>query len=301
MAEPWVFLNGQFVPASAARLPIYDLAIVQGATVAEMTRTFRQRLYRLDDHLERLFQSLAYVGLDLGLTRQELEAVSEELVERNAPLAGEGGELALVHFVSAGEHSLYAGHAVRSGPTVCAHTFPLHFSTWAKRFQEGAHVVTPSVRQLPRECIAPHVKYRSRLHYYLADRQARELDTDAIALLLDANGHITETNGANFLIVKRGTIVSPKFEKTLNGISRQVAFELADRLAVPTTQRDLSVADVLAADEAFLTGTPYCMLPVAKINGQPLGGDCPRPIFERLLQAWSEEIGLDIAQQIAGG
>src|SRR5487761_1066510 len=297
MAEPWVYLNGQLLPASTARLPIYDLAIVQGATVSEMTRTFRRRLYRLEDHVDRLFNSLACVGFDPGITKGELGAISEKLVERNARLVGEGGELALVHFVSAGEHSLYAGHAVRSGSTVCAHTFPLPFSTWTKKFREGVHLVTPAVRQVAPECIHPHIKYRSRLHYYLADKQAREVDCDAIALLLDANNHITETNGANFLMVERGAIVSPPFERTLRGVSRQTVFELADRLGIATIQRQLTLADALAADETFLTGTSYCMLPVVKINGHLIGAGRRGPLFDKLLHAWSDHVGLDIARQ----
>jgi branched-chain amino acid aminotransferase len=298
MSESLVYLNGQLLPASAARLPIYDLAIVQGATVSEMTRTFRQQLFRLDDHIERLFSSLAYVGFDLAVTRQELAAVSHELVEHNAAGAGRGAELALVHFVSAAEHAMYAGHEVRSGPTVCAHTFPLRFSTWAKKFREGVRVITPAIRQLPPECVDPHIKHRSRLHYYLAERQARDADAEAVALLLDTNGHITETNGANFLMVEHGRLVSPRFEKTLAGISRKVVLELAERLALGVVERDLTVADVLVANEAFLTGTPYCMLPIATINGQPIGAGGRGPLFERLISAWSQDVGLDIAAQI---
>lgn len=298
--EPLVYLNGQFMPSADARLEVFDLAIVQGATVSEMTRTFRQNLFRLEEHLRRLWNSLGVVGLEIGLTLAELARISQELVARNAAVVGEQTELALVHFVSAGEHGMYAGRPVRSGPTVCAHTFPLRFETWSKKFREGVHVVTPAVRQVPPECIDPQIKCRSRMHYYLADRQARAADPEAVALLLGLDGHVTETNGANFLVVERGTLVSPPLEKTLPGVSRAVVIELADRLGVRFCQRELTVDDVLQADEALLSGTPYCLLPVTRLNGKPIGEGCPGASFRRLVEAWSREVGVDIAGQLIG-
>ncbi|HEX5444675.1 MAG TPA: aminotransferase class IV, partial [Pirellulales bacterium] len=218
MRDSLVYLNGQLIPSADARLEIYDRAIVQGATVSEMTRTFGQKLFRLEDHLRRLWNSLSAVGLEIGLTLDELAGVSYELVTHNAAIAGEATELGLIHFVSAGEHGMYAGPPVRPGPTVCAHTFPLRLETWAKKFREGVHVVTPEVRQIPPECVDPQIKCRSRMHYYLADRQARAVDPEAVALLLDLQGYITETNGANFLLVEGGRLVTPPFAKTLAGV-----------------------------------------------------------------------------------
>ena len=298
--EPLVFLNGQFLPASNAQLPVFDLAVVQGATVSEMTRTFGQKLFRLEDHLRRLFNSLHHVGMEIGLTLDELIRVSQELVAHNAAIAGEAAELALVHFVSAGEHGMYADRPVRPGPTVCAHTFPLRFEMWTKKLREGVHVVTPAVRQIPPECVDPQIKCRSRMHYYLADCQARAVDSEAVALLLDLNGHVTETNGANFLIVERGALVSPPLEKTLAGISRTMVIELAARLKVRFGQRELTVDDILQADEALLTGTPYCLLPVTRLNGRSIANGRPGAVFQRFVEAWSREVGIDIARQLSG-
>ncbi len=126
-----------------------------------------------------------------------------------------------------------------------------------------------------------------------------EIDTPA--LLLDLDGNLTETSGANFLIVERGTIVSPTTVNALPGISRATVFELAGKLGIPFVERDLQVFSVINADEAFLTSTPYCMMPVTRINGLPIGSGKPGPIFRRLLQAWSAEVGVDIEKQILDG
>lgn len=298
MPKALVYLNGQLLLAAEAKLEIFDLAIVQGATVSEMTRTFGQKLFRLEDHLQRLTNSLRLAGIGSELSLDDLARISRELVEHNAAIAGKATELALVHFVSAGEHALYAGRPVRSGPTVCAHTFPLRFETWAKKFREGAHVVTPTVRQVPPECVDPRIKCRSRMHYYLADREARAADRDAVALLLDLAGHVTETNGANFLIVERGRLVTPPSPKTLAGVSRAVVKELAAGLGIDFSERDLTVGDVEKADEALLSGTPYCLLPVTRINGKAIGYGRPGEVFHRLIADWSDEVGTDIARQL---
>jgi branched-subunit amino acid aminotransferase/4-amino-4-deoxychorismate lyase len=302
--EPLVYLNGRMVPASEAHLAIFDAGVVLGATVTEMTRTFRKKLYRLDDHLDRLFRSLRYTRMDIGLSKRDLAAVSQELVAHNARLLDETDELGLIHFVTAGEYPTYAGMAgrpARTTPTVCAHTFPLPFELWAKKMETGAHLVTPSIRHVPPQCYDPKMKYRSRMHYFLADQEARLVDPDASALLLDLDGNVTETSGANFLMVERGTIVSPTLVNTLPGISRATVIELAEELGIPFVERDIQVFSVINADEAFLASTPYCLLPVTRINGLPIGDGKPGPVYRRLLEAWSRQVGLDIEKQILEG
>jgi len=304
MAEPLVYLNGRMVPAAQAHLAIFDAGFVLGATVTELTRTFRHRLWRLDAHLDRLFRSLCTTRIDIGLSPEQLTRISEDLVTHNARLVGPDDELGLIHFVTPGAYPTYAPRvdgASGTGPTVCIHTFPLPFELWAKRMQLGAHVVTPDTRQVPPQCWDPKIKCRSRMHYYLADQEARLVDPEALALLLDLQGNVAETNGANFLIVERGTIAAPTTVNTLPGISRAMVMELAAKLAIPFVERELHVHDVMNADEALLSSTPYCLMPVTRINGAPIGAGLPGPTFHKLLAAWSAAAGLDIGQQIQDG
>ena len=304
MPEPLVFLTGKLVPASEAHLAIFDAGIVLGATVTEMTRTFRHEPYRLDDHLDRLFRSLKYTRMDIGMTKAQLASVSRELVAHNARFIDADDELGLIHFVTAGEFPVYAGSAgrtARTTPTVCAHTFPMPFELWASKLDSGSHLVTPSIRHVPPQCYDPKMKYRSRMHYYLADKEAQLVDPDASALLLDLNGNVTETSGANFLIVERGMIVSPTLVNTLPGISRATVIELAAKLGIRFVERDIQVHTVMNADEAFTATTPYCLMPVTKINGVPIGDGRPGPVWRRLLAAWSEQVGVNIERQIREG
>jgi len=301
MTEPLVYLTGRLVPASQASIAIFDAGVVLGATVTEMTRTFRQEPWRLGDHLRRLYRSLKYTRMEVETLREELERITRELVAHNAKLLHPEDELGIVHFVTAGEFPVYAGSAgrtARTTPTVCIHTFPMPFELWAKKLLHGQHLVTPSIRHVPPQCYDPKMKYRSRMHYYLADHEARVADPEAAALLLDLEGNVTETGGSNFLIVKDGTIISPTTVNTLPGISRAMVMELAAKNGIPFVERDFQVYDVINADEAFTATTPYCLLPVTKINGLPIGDGKPGPMVKRLLGLWSDAVGIDIPGQL---
>jgi branched-subunit amino acid aminotransferase/4-amino-4-deoxychorismate lyase len=138
------------------------------------------------------------------------------------------------------------------------------------------------------------------MHYYLADREAAAIDPEARALLLDAQGLVTEASTANLLIYRAGEgILSPPWNKVLHGISMSVVAELARRLDIPCGHCDLTPDAVAAADEAMLTSTSTCILPVTRLNGRPIGSGRPGKVFSALLAAWSEMVGVDIAAQAA--
>lgn len=320
-SEPLVYLNGRMLPASQASLPLYDAGVVMGASVTEMTRTFNHRPFRLDDHLARLFHSLNSVRFVIHESKEQLAAISRELIAQNAALLPAGGERGLNLFITAGTVATYAGMArdveaavrdastsdriserARSDCTVCVNTFPLEWKLYARKMREGAHVVISDIRSIPPECLDPAIKCRSRMHFYLADQDVRQADANATALLLDLDGNITETSAANFLFVESGTIVSPTTRNILPGISRRTVIELANNeLRIPFVEQDSQQDRVIRADEAFLTSTPYCLMPVTKINGTTIGDGKPGPIFRRLLTAWSALVGVDIEQQILKG
>ncbi len=301
MKEPIVYLNGDFVPASRAAIKIYDLGIILGATLTEMTRTFAHAPFRLDDHLDRLFRSCKYTGIQPQLTRNDMREKTLELIETNRELIGPEADLGIVHFITAGENEIYAGSAagsVRLTPTVCIHSFPLPFRVWRHLFEAGAHVVTPSVRHVPPQCLDPKSKNRSRLHWWLADQQTHAVDPEAITLLLDLDGNVTECAGSNFVIVVDRTIYSPTTRNILQGVSLLTVKELAADLGLHWIEKDLQPYDVANADEAWLTTTPYCIAPCTIFNNVPVGSGKPGPLYRDMIAAWSNRVGLDIEKQI---
>ena len=279
--EPLAWLNGQFIPATQAKLPVTDLGLVHGASVTEMTRSFNQTWFRLDDHLRRLETSLKTTGWNIPYALPELSIIAEKLLTHNARLLPPGHELGLIQFVTAGQNLTYLGAARREEcrrPTVCCHTFPLPCELWAEKYTTGQHLLIPSIRQIPAECLAPTMKHRSRLHWLLADAQVRERDPQGTAILLDAKGDLTETSAGNFFLVKDNTIVTPRPKSILGGISRYVVFLLAEELGIPIEVTDIQPLEVRRATEAFTSSTPYCLLPVTRFDGQPVGNGQPSPI-----------------------
>jgi branched-chain amino acid aminotransferase len=304
-AEPLVYIRGKLTPASQASVSIYDFGIVLGATLTDLARTFNQRSYRLEDHIRRFYDSCKYARITPPISAEETTEITEQLVRHNAEVAGPDAELAIVYFITPGENFVYAGSAAAGGkkltPTYCIHTFPMPFHLFRRFFETGLHLVTPSTRHVPPVCVDPKIKNRSRLHWWLAEQEAHLVDEGAMPLLLDLQGNLTETSGSNFLLVRDGTVYSPVPRNILLGISRKVVIELCAKLRIPFVERDLQVHDAMTADEAFVTTTPYCMAPVTKFNGSPVGdGSVGGPVYKRLLDAWSNEVGVDIRAQVMG-
>jgi len=295
------YFRDGLVPAAEAKLSIYDLGIVMGATVTDMARTYRHEPFRLQDHLVRFYESCKYARLRVPLSLVETERVTRELTRHNAQELAAKEDLAIVYFITPGENPLYAGTAagtIHLEPTFCIHTFPLPFSNWTHLFRDGAHLVTPSIRHIPPQCVDPKIKCRSRMHWWLADQEACLVDPKAVTLLLDLDGNVTETSGSNLLIAKQGALISPTARNTMRGISRQNVMELCVKLQVAFAEREFQVHDVINADEAFLTTTPYGIAPATRINGLPIGNGTPGPLFKRIAAAWSAQVGFDILEQI---
>jgi len=303
MNEPVVYLRGEFVPASQAHISIYDFGIVMGATVTDLLRTFHRRLHRLEDHVTRFYESCKYARIQPPVSRDETMRATRELVERNAAVSAPESELAVVYFITPGENLVYAGSAAPGKaltPTFCIHSFPLPFELFRRFFIDGLHLITPSTRHVPPQCVDPKIKNRSRLHWWLAEGEAHLADPGSMPLLLDLDGNLTETSGSNVLLVKNGVVLSPSPRNILLGISRKVVIEICERLGIPFRERDLQLHDALNADEVFVTTTPYCMAPVSRINGIAVGAGVSGPICERILAAYNEEVGLDIRGQVLG-
>jgi branched-subunit amino acid aminotransferase/4-amino-4-deoxychorismate lyase len=299
---PLSYVNGQFLPQAAAGLPLHDAGFVWGATVTDLCRTFRHKLYRLPDHLARFRRSCRAAHIDPPATEDEVGRAAEELVANNTGMLAPELDLALVLIATPGPVGYYAGQeggAGEAAATLILHTFPLPLARYRRLVQQGAHLVIPSTRHVPAACVDPRIKQRSRMHWWLAEQEARRADPAATALLLDADGHVTETAAANFLAVRGGMVLSPPRSSVLEGVSLAVVEELCGSLGIPYAERILSAYDCVTADEALLASTPYCLAGVSRIDGTAV--PWPGPVLRRLLAAWGEAVGLDIHGQILGG
>ncbi len=246
-------------------------------------------------------RSLDAIGFDVSLADSKLATIIEHVVSTNAQLISAESDLGVIVFVTAGLNPTYVGveAAAEAGCSIGVHTFELPFQLWADGMRNGRRLATPDAPHMPANVIDPRIKTRSRMAFILADKQARQIDPKARALLLDSHGSVTETGTCNLFIVKHGQLQTPPGESVLQGISRHVVMnELAGRVGVECVESEFQAQDVLDADEAFTTSTPYCLMPVSHLNGSSLGSEIPGSVTGSLTRAWSEMVDVDIVEQI---
>ena len=298
--ERTVYLNGQFVREAEARLSIFDSALVWGDMVFETTRSFGHRPFKLREHLERLRASMMAADIDVGMSAGDLEAVTVELVRRNELLYPADVDFTIVHNVSPGVWGWYASADQNAGrPTLAIHTWPLipYIGPMAAGFSEGVRAYVPRQHAIPGRLLDPKIKSRSRMHYRLASNEAQRQGADTWAVLIDDDGYLTEGTGSNFFMVRDGVLMTPEPRNILRGVTRQTIMDLAADLGMQVRETNLEPYDAIVAGEAFFSSTPFVIMPVTTFNDRPVGDGSVGMTTLRLLDAFSETVGVDIAAQ----
>ena len=296
MSQPRVYLGGEFLAADQASIPLSDAGFMLGATVTEQLRTYAGRLSQLDRHLARLFHSLEIVGFNVPQSQAKIGEIATELVASNHPLLADGDDLGLCIFVTPGP-AASLNNGLAGPPLLGMHTFPLPFALWADKYTTGQRLCLTDVEQTSAKCWPPELKCRSRMHYYLADRAAKAIDPEARAVLRDADGHVTELTTANLVLVRGEELLGPPRAAVLPGISLSEVIELAKQQGMTYLEQPLHPDDLRAADEIILSSTPFGLLPAVAFEGKAIGSGKPGPRYHKLLAAYSEQVGIDVAGQ----
>ena len=287
MSTKLAYFNGHFVPEDQARLSLNDRGFTWGATVTDRCRTYQRKLFRWEEHLARFRHSCDLCRIPQPLPDTELTLYAEHLLEENRGFADADDEFVIILVATPGE----------SPPNLGITSEPIRGSEYRHLLSRGARLVTPATHHVPNDCIPRNAKMRSRMFWWIAEQQAHDFDPDASALLLDLDGHVTETTAANFAIVRNGTIFIPPRSVVLDGISMRVVEELCDELGISFAEKVLTLDECYAAEEALLTSTPFGLAGVSSINGKSI--PWPGPILKQLHDAWSERVGMDIWHQIS--
>ena len=301
--ERKVYFNGKFIPESKAKISIYDSALMFGDMVFEMTRSFNKKHFMLREHIDRLFLGLKILKINIPYSKKELIEICHETAKQNKHLFKKDDEHRLMIDVSRGILGIYEDVVgVSKGPNVIVADFPLRWTVngFGKLFDNGINMVITSQRAIPSHLQDPKIKNRSRLFYLNANIEASLFKGENNwALLMDPDGFIAEGAGDNFLIVKDNIVISPEGRNMLRGVSRNyLMYELCKRLKIKVIEKNIEPYDVYEADEAFVTGTPFCMLPVTSLNSIKIGDGKVGKIFSKLLKEWSKRQNVDIKKQI---
>ena len=292
--ESIVYLNGAFLPEAQAVVPVTSRGFFGGDGVYEVTRTFRHRLFRANEHIVRLYRSLAYARIDPGLSPEEMKTATEETLSRNLARIDDKGDFALWHVVARGDRADDGG---TQPPIVAMFCADMDFDRYAEAYLEGVRLVTPGVRRTPPQSIDPRGKVTSRMNQIQAVLEVSRVDPGATPLLLDVDGNIAETNTGNFFFFSEGKLCTSRGRNVLAGVTRSVVFELAAKLGMEVVEGDFTSYDVYTADEAFVSGTSPSVVPVRSLNGSAIGSDLPGPRTLRLMRAFSDLVGVDYVEQ----
>lgn len=301
-----VYVNGIYVDEVDAKVSIYDSSLMFGDMVFEMTRSFNGVQFKLKEHIERLFSGASILQIPMPITPEEMEQICLETITKNQKFFRSDDEHRLLIDVSRGLLGIYEDiPGAHVGTNIIIADFPLRrtVSSMGKLFDIGVNLAIPSQRAIPARYLDPKIKNRSRIFYLMANIEVSRLKGENNwALLLDEDGFITEGTGDNFFMVKNGVIYTPEGRDILRGISRQyVMEELGPQLGYAVVEKNLEPYDVYTADEAFITGTPFCMLPVASLNGSMIGkSKVPGSVFQELISTWGKNVGVDLIAQIKG-
>lgn len=297
-AERVAYFNGQIVPESQVLVSFRDRSFKYGDGVFDMTRTFGGRIFKLREHLERFERSLKYVGIDPGVTMEELAAISEEVLQRNLPLLPAGSDYWVGQRVSRGVDVVGGDFYQNSGPSLIVECTPLPLKARAHLYRDGIEVIFPSVQRIPPECLSPNVKSHNYLNLIMGDLEVRSYNPNAWSLLLDTRGFLAEGTGSNVFLVKDGVLYTPKEQYVLAGVSRETALELAAQLKLTVVEDDLTPYSAFTADEAFITSTSFCICPVHSFNNKVVGdGRVPGPVTKQLTDAYTDLVDFDFVEQ----
>lgn len=281
--ERIVYLNGSFVPRSEAKVSVFDRGYLYGDGVFEGIRQYSGRVFRLEQHLERLYRGARAIALEIPMAPEELRETILETIRRN------GLQDAYIRVVvSRGQGDLGLDpRACRSPATVVviADTISLYPK---EVYEQGLEVITCATRRNLPAALNPQIKSLNYLNNILAKIEVVRAGAHE-GLMLNQQGYIAEATGDNIFVWLRGTLITPPSHSgILEGVTRQVAIELAAEMELPFREDLLTLYDVYSADECFLTGTAAEIVPVSRVDGRLIGDGKPGPITKRLTARFKE-------------
>ena len=280
--ELTIFLDGKFVPESEAKVSVFDHGLLYGDGIFEGIRFYNGRVFRLEQHHDRLWDSARSICLEIPMTRAEMTEALLETIRRNDLREGY-----IRQIVTRGVGNLGLNPAQCKKPSVIiiATTIALYPKEVCER---GLTVVTCATRRTNAAALNPAVKSLNYLNNVMARIEANLAGADEALMLNDA-GNVAECTADNVFIIKGDQIFTPPISAgALRGITRSVVFDIAAELGIRITETDVTRHDVFIADECFLTGTAAEVIPVVKADGRTIGSGKPGSITQRVIERFRE-------------
>ena len=276
------YVNGAFVPKEEAKISVYDHGYLYGDGIFEAIRAYNGRIFRLDRHLDRLYDSARYLMLEIPLSKPEMSAAIVETVRRC------GLRDAYIRpVISRGVGDLGLDPRKCKVPTVViiVDTIQLYPK---EAYERGLRAVTAAVRKVRPDAVSVQAKTLNYLNSILARLEANRAGVEE-ALMLQGDGYVCECSADNIFLVRGGEVWTPPAHLgILQGVTREAVMELARRQGLPMLERVFTLYDVYTADECFLTGTGAEVGPVVEVDSRRIAAGTPGPITQRLIAAFRD-------------
>ena len=254
-----IYLDGKFVDKEDAKISVYDHGLLYGDGIFEGIRAYNGVIFKLKEHVDRLYDSAKSITLNIPISKEEMEKIVIETVKINNL---KDAYIRLVVTRGIGDLGLDPKKCPK--PTIFCIAEPMN----PLLGEDGIRVITSSIRRLPVDVLNPAVKSLNYLNSILAKIQANYANVDE-AFLLDIEGYVAEGTGDNIFVVKNGVIKTPPLSSSvLKGITRDVVIELAKKLGYEVLEEKLTIHDLYVCDELFITGTAAEIVPVVEIDGR---------------------------------
>ena len=277
-----IYLDGRFVKEEEAVVSVFDHGVLYGDGVFEGIRAYHGRVFKLKEHIDRLYESAHVIQLNIGLTKEEMTEVVIETCRRNNL---DNAYIRLVVTRGKGDLGLDPRQCPKASVFCIASGIQLYPE---ELYQKGMSIVTVPTRRNNPEAINPRVKSLNYLNNIMAKMEAI-LSGVPEALLLNNEGYVTEATGDNVFIVKNGVLITPPpFVSLLEGITCNTVMELSREKGIDVQEKLFNRLDVYVADECFLTGTAAELIPVVSVDGRQIGNGQPGPMTNDLIKAYRE-------------
>lgn len=277
--EPIVYVNGEFAPASQAKISVFDHVVLYGDGVYDTMCAWNHQVFKLDEHLERLYESAHAVKLQVPVAPQELKAIVLETVRRNNL---RNAYVKVVVTRGVGPQPLMSPYNCTPGLIVFA--VPYMSLVAGGGEERGIKMIVSSLRRIPNECMSTKIKSCNYMNHILMRMEANEAGADD-AIELDMEGYVCEAPGYNLFTVKKGVLYTPR-DNVLLGVTRQTAIELAAAMGIPVVEGRIQPFDLYNADEVFLSSTAGGIFSVVEVDGRVIGEGKPGPVSGRIRDAY---------------
>jgi len=281
-----IYLNGRFVPEEEAKVSVFDHGLLYGDGVFEGIRAYNGYVFKLEAHLDRLYDSARAIRLEIPLAREEMREAILETLRVN------GLRTSYIRpIVTRGIGDLGLDPRKCSKPTVIILVREWKALYPEELYERGLRAIVATTRARPPESLSPSIKSLNYLTNIMAKIEANVWEADE-AILLDVRGNVAEGSADNIFIVKKGVLYTPPVTTNLPGITRATIIELAQEAHYPVREEYFGVAQLYMADEVFLTGTAAEVVPIVEIDGRPIGTGKPGPITRDLRERFKAITGI---------